>query len=141
MAPKGMLLDTPERIAALAPAIRMQAVLTHAMPPNNLTEMTEAERAVLARWLDARRRRRELRAPDASDMTAAGERLMARLDAFAAFTDEPGKLTRLYLVAVATGAPRAFTRLGARERPVGADRPGRQRPRALRREEAATRRR
>jgi uncharacterized membrane protein len=51
IAPKGILLDTPERIAALAPAIRMQAVLTHAMPPNNLTEMTDAERRVLARWL------------------------------------------------------------------------------------------
>ncbi|MGH6797964.1 MAG: Zn-dependent hydrolase, partial [Roseiarcus sp.] len=27
----------------------------------------------------------------------AGRRLMARLDAFAAFTDEPGRLTRLFL--------------------------------------------
>ena len=51
VAPKGVMLDTPERIAALAPSIRMQAVLTHAMPPNNLTEMTDAERRVLARWL------------------------------------------------------------------------------------------
>ena len=51
IAPKGVMLDTPERIAALAPAIRMQAVLTHAMPPNNLTEMTDAERRVLGRWL------------------------------------------------------------------------------------------
>jgi len=50
-APKGVLLDTPEHIAAFAPAIRMQAVLTHAMPPNNLTEMTPPERAILARWL------------------------------------------------------------------------------------------
>ena len=51
IAPKGVLLDSPERIAALAPAIRMQAVLTHDMPPNNLTDMTDAERQVLARWL------------------------------------------------------------------------------------------
>ena len=50
-APKGVLLDTPEHIAAAAPAIRVQAVMTHAMPPNNLTEMTAEERAVLARWL------------------------------------------------------------------------------------------
>ena len=50
-APKGVLLDTPEHIAAFAPAIRMQAVLTHAMPPNNLTEITPDERAVIARWL------------------------------------------------------------------------------------------
>ena len=41
----------PEHIAAFAPAIRMQAVLTHAMPPNNLTEITGEERAILARWL------------------------------------------------------------------------------------------
>ena len=50
-APKGALLDTPEHIARFAPAIRMQAVLTHAMPPNNFTQMTDEERAVLARWL------------------------------------------------------------------------------------------
>jgi len=50
-APKGVLLDTPEHIARFAPAIRMQAVLTHAMPPNNLTEISAEERAVLARWL------------------------------------------------------------------------------------------
>jgi uncharacterized membrane protein len=51
-APKDMLLDTPEHIAAAAPAIRVQAVMSHAMPPNNLTEMTAEERAVLARWLN-----------------------------------------------------------------------------------------
>lgn len=50
-APKGVLLDTPEHIAAFAPAVMMQAALTHAMPPNNLTEMTAAERATLARGL------------------------------------------------------------------------------------------
>jgi uncharacterized membrane protein len=51
-APKGVLLDTPEHIARFAPGIRMQAVLTHAMPPNNLTEITGPERAILARWLN-----------------------------------------------------------------------------------------
>jgi uncharacterized membrane protein len=50
-APKGVWLDTPEHIQRYAPAIRMQAVLTHAMPPNNLTDMQPKERAVLARWL------------------------------------------------------------------------------------------
>ncbi len=50
-APKGVLLDTPEHIARFAPAIEMQAVLTHAMPPNNFSEMTDEERATLARWL------------------------------------------------------------------------------------------
>ena len=57
-APKGVKLDTPERIAAFAPAIRMQAVLTHAMPPNNLTEITPEERASLARWLEMGRQAR-----------------------------------------------------------------------------------
>ena len=52
LAPKGVLLDTPEHIARFAPGIRMQAVLTHAMPPNNLTEITGPERAILARWLN-----------------------------------------------------------------------------------------
>ena len=50
VAPKGVVLDTPEHIARFAPAIRMQAVLTHAMPPNNFSQMTDDERAVLARW-------------------------------------------------------------------------------------------
>ncbi len=50
-APKGVLLDTPEHIARFAPAIAMQAVLTHAMPPNNFSQITDEERAVLARWL------------------------------------------------------------------------------------------
>jgi uncharacterized membrane protein len=53
MPPKNIRFDTPERIEALAPAIRVEAVMSHAMPPNNITEMTEAERAVLARWLEA----------------------------------------------------------------------------------------
>jgi uncharacterized membrane protein len=52
VAPKGALLDTPERIAAFAAAIRLRAAMTHATPPNNLTEMTTEERATLARWLD-----------------------------------------------------------------------------------------
>ena len=56
-APKGVLLDTPEHIARFAAAIRQQAVLTHAMPPNNFSQMTDDERK---RWLagSASRRRR-----------------------------------------------------------------------------------
>ena len=50
-APKGVLLDTPEHIARFKPAIAMQAVLTHAMPPNNFSGITDDERAVLAHWL------------------------------------------------------------------------------------------
>jgi uncharacterized membrane protein len=50
-APKGVLLDSPEHIARFAPAILEQAVLTHAMPPNNFSGMTDDERAALKRWL------------------------------------------------------------------------------------------
>ncbi|WP_439496684.1 urate hydroxylase PuuD [Bosea sp. (in: a-proteobacteria)] len=55
IAPKGIWLHEPERIAIQARAIRTQAVMTHAMPPNNLTGMTEAERRVLASWLTGSR--------------------------------------------------------------------------------------
>jgi uncharacterized membrane protein len=47
-APKGVRLDSPERIKAQAALIRQQ-VVTRAMPPGNLTGMTEEERATLAR--------------------------------------------------------------------------------------------
>ncbi len=50
--PKGVMLDTPSRMAAQAEAIRMQAVLTHAMPPNNITELPPQERRQLAEWLN-----------------------------------------------------------------------------------------
>ena len=40
---------TPEIARAAAP-VRLQAALTAAMPPNNITEMTPAERRVLAGW-------------------------------------------------------------------------------------------
>jgi mono/diheme cytochrome c family protein len=49
--PKGVLLDTPAAIAGNAELVRIQAVLTTAMPPNNITEMTREERIVLANWL------------------------------------------------------------------------------------------
>jgi uncharacterized membrane protein len=55
IAPKGVLLDTPENIARFAPAIRVQAVLTKAMPPNNITDMQTEERQELARWFAAMR--------------------------------------------------------------------------------------
>ncbi len=52
-APKGMLLDTPERVRANAQKIYEQAVATKAMPIGNLTVMTDAERALLAAWIAA----------------------------------------------------------------------------------------
>jgi uncharacterized membrane protein len=49
--PKGVRLDSPEHIAREAAAIRVQAVLSQAMPPNNITQMPIEERQVLAAWL------------------------------------------------------------------------------------------
>ena len=45
---------TPDQIARNAPLIMEQAVMTHAMPPNNITEITTEERHVLAMWLARR---------------------------------------------------------------------------------------
>jgi uncharacterized membrane protein len=49
-----VLLDTPGQVFRQAEAIRVFSVLTNAMPPHNITEMTAAERQVVARWLDQR---------------------------------------------------------------------------------------
>jgi uncharacterized membrane protein len=49
--PKGVMLDTPARIAMLAPQIYTQAVVTRAMPINNATKITDAEREMLADWI------------------------------------------------------------------------------------------
>jgi uncharacterized membrane protein len=50
-APKGFKLDTPERIEAQRMQIHQQTVLSRAMPPGNLTKMTDEERALLDRWV------------------------------------------------------------------------------------------
>jgi uncharacterized membrane protein len=51
--PKGVRLDTPEMIRKYAAQIQMQATLTHAMPPGNVTEISPEERQVLAAWIAA----------------------------------------------------------------------------------------
>jgi uncharacterized membrane protein len=48
--PKGLLLDTPERIRAARAQIRAQAVDSQIMPLGNLTQMTAEEREELGRW-------------------------------------------------------------------------------------------
>jgi uncharacterized membrane protein len=53
IAPKGVRLETPQDIARHAHDIRIQAVLTHAMPPNNITAMSREERRAVAAWLAA----------------------------------------------------------------------------------------
>jgi uncharacterized membrane protein len=52
-APKGVMFDTPTQIAMLSQQIYAQAVKTHAMPLNNITRITEAERGALGAWIAA----------------------------------------------------------------------------------------
>jgi uncharacterized membrane protein len=52
-APKGVKLDSEARIRAQAQQIHQQTVLGKAMPPGNLTAMSEEERALLDRWFRA----------------------------------------------------------------------------------------
>lgn len=49
--PKGVVLDSAAAITRNAEGIRLFTVLTRAMPPNNVTHMTDAERKTLAAWL------------------------------------------------------------------------------------------
>ena len=49
-APKGVLLDTPASIARNARAIYIQSGVSHAMPPANITAMSESDRAAIVRW-------------------------------------------------------------------------------------------
>ena len=48
--PKGVVLDSPEAIAREARRIYLQAGVSHAMPPANLTYITEEERATIRAW-------------------------------------------------------------------------------------------
>lgn len=50
-APKSVLLDTPEQIAAQAGLIRSVAVSTTFMPLGNATKMAQQERDLLGRWI------------------------------------------------------------------------------------------
>ena len=52
IAPNGVTFDTPENIRARAETIRTRAVVVRDMPLANKTGMTNAERELLARWLD-----------------------------------------------------------------------------------------
>ena len=56
VAPKGMMLETPEQIIAHLPLIQVQ-VATRVMPVANLTAMTDAERADLLQWIQHGARR------------------------------------------------------------------------------------
>ena len=52
-APKGIMLDEPQRILDHAKLIDINAVRSTAMPPGNITELSIEERRVLAAWLAA----------------------------------------------------------------------------------------
>jgi uncharacterized membrane protein len=51
-APKGVMLETPQQIRRWAASMRQQ-IETEAMPPGNLTEITEEERMKLLAWIAA----------------------------------------------------------------------------------------
>lgn len=51
---KGLVFDTDEQIEAHAAAIHQQVATLRIMPPGNMTEMTDAERELVARWFKAR---------------------------------------------------------------------------------------
>ncbi|WP_029041714.1 urate hydroxylase PuuD [Cucumibacter marinus] len=53
--PKNVVLDNDATIALNARRIVMQAGLSHAMPPANVTEITDTERQALVRWYDEAR--------------------------------------------------------------------------------------
>jgi uncharacterized membrane protein len=48
--PKGVMLESPAQIAAAANRIYLQAGISHAMPPGNLSYMEPQERAAIVRW-------------------------------------------------------------------------------------------
>jgi uncharacterized membrane protein len=52
-APRGVLLETPQEIAASAHSIYVQAGLTQAMPPANVSWMEPEERLAIRRWYRA----------------------------------------------------------------------------------------
>lgn len=51
--PAGVKFDTPQQIMTHAARIRERAVVSRTMPPGNKTRITEAERALLGRWVVA----------------------------------------------------------------------------------------
>ena len=52
-APKGVYLETAGEIAGAAKSIYIQAGVTHAMPPANITELPEADRIKIVKWYRA----------------------------------------------------------------------------------------
>jgi uncharacterized membrane protein len=53
IAPSGVVLDTPKQMQKYAERIKVRAALDRTMPLLNKTGITEEERSVLARWVEA----------------------------------------------------------------------------------------
>jgi uncharacterized membrane protein len=51
--PKGVTFETDAEIAAHAREIYLQAGRSHAMPPGNVTDMTNDERKLLTAWFES----------------------------------------------------------------------------------------
>mgnify|MGYP006135676133 CR=1 FL=1 len=49
--PKNVILDTPAQIRAQAQPIHQQTVMTRVMPLGNVTQITDDERDLIARWV------------------------------------------------------------------------------------------
>ena len=48
--PKNVMLETAAQIKTQAQQIHQQTVMTRAMPPGNLTNLTDDERALIGAW-------------------------------------------------------------------------------------------
>jgi len=49
--PKGVILETLADVEKYKQQIYAQSVASRAMPPGNMTQMTQEEREILGRWL------------------------------------------------------------------------------------------
>jgi uncharacterized membrane protein len=49
--PKNVVLETAVQIKTQAQQINQQAVMARAMPPGNLTNLTDEERALIGAWV------------------------------------------------------------------------------------------
>lgn len=52
-APAGFIMDTEDQVIALAQNIHQQSVMTKVMPIGNMTNMTDAERAIIGVWFQS----------------------------------------------------------------------------------------
>ena len=53
VAPKGVMLETDGQIATHAREIYLQAGRSHAMPPANVTQISDEERRLLVAWYES----------------------------------------------------------------------------------------